>query len=187
MIDQPEASSGPLRVRVGLHDAPHFVGGEGEALAFARELAPAIARMGLPMEFAEDIEARAWRKGIENSAGNPAAALVQAPLGELLDSPARGLVERLLDEGIAVARAAKIEIDSSFREAALQAMAAGHGHLPSMAQDVLAGRPTEITQLKEQIARRGRELGIPTPTHDAVIDLVGVFDWRITRKGPGAC
>ncbi|MCP5068833.1 MAG: ketopantoate reductase family protein [bacterium] len=187
-IDQSAVSSGPLRVRVGLHDPPHFVGGEGEqVLEFARDLAPVIAEMGLPMEYAEDIEVEAWRKGIENSAGNPAAALVQAPLGELLDSPARGLVERLLDEGIAVARAAKIEIDPSFREASLRAMAAGFGHLPSMAQDVLAGRPTEITQLNEQIARRGRELGIPTPTHDAVIDLVRVFDWRVARKESDAC
>ena len=185
-IDEPVASSGPLRVRVGLHQPPHFVGGEGEALAFARDLAPVIAGMGLPMVFTQDIEAEAWRKGIANGAGNPAAALVQAPLGELLDSPARGLVERLLDEGIAVARAAKIEIEPSFREAVLDGMAAGSGHLPSMAQDVLAGRPTEITQLNEQIARRGRELGIPTPTHDAVIDLVGVFDWRVARLARNA-
>ena len=185
-IAEPAASRGPVRVRVGLHHPPHFVGGEGEALGFARKLAPVIAAMGLPMEFTQDIEAEAWRKGIENGAGNPAAALVQAPLGELLDSPARGLVERLLDEGIAVAQAAGIEIEPSFREAALHTMAAGQSHLPSMAQDVLAGRSTEITQLNEQIARRGRELGVPTPTHDAVIDLVRVFDWRVARKRPAA-
>jgi 2-dehydropantoate 2-reductase len=181
VIDEPAGSGGPLRVHVGLHDPPHFVGGEGEAAAFARDLAPVIEGMGLPMEFTEDIEGEAWRKGIGNAAGNPVAALVQAPLGELLDSPARGLIERLLDEGISVARAAKIEIEPSFREAVLHTMAGGRSHLPSMAQDVLAGRPTEITQLNEQIALRGRELGIPTPTHDAVLDLVRVLDWRAAR------
>lgn len=183
VIDEAGGSDGPLRVRVGLHDPPHFVGGEGEALVFARALAPVIDRMGLPMEFTEEIEDVAWRKGIENAAGNPVAALVQAPLGELLDSPARSLIERLLDEGIAVARAAEIEIEPSFREAVLRTMAGGRNHLPSMARDVLAGRPTEITQLNEQIARRGREFGIPTPTHDAVLDLVRVFDWRAARSG----
>jgi 2-dehydropantoate 2-reductase len=179
---EDDAAEGPLRVRVGLHDPPHFVGGEGEALAFAGWLAPRIAAMGLPIQATPDIEREAWRKGIENAAGNAVAALARAPLGELLDSPGRGLIERLLDEGIAVARAAGIEIEPGFREHALLAMAAGRGHLPSMAQDVLAGRPTEVEQLNEQIRRRGRELGVPTPTHEAVLDLLRIFDWRATQR-----
>lgn len=182
-FDEPARFDGPLRVRVALHHPPHFVGGEGDALVFARRLAPMIEAMGLPMRFTDDIELEAWRKGIENAAGNPVAALVQAPLGELLDSPARRLIERLLDEGIAVARAAQIAIEASFREAVLRTMAGGRSHLPSMAGDIRAGRPTEITQLNEQIARRGTELGVPTPTHDAVLDLVRVFDQRAARRG----
>lgn len=172
----------PLRVRVGLHDPPHFAGGEGVALSFARDLAPRINSMGLPMRFSTDIEGEAWRKGIENAAGNPVAALLQAPLGELLESPARRLIERLLDEGIRVARAAGISVPDGYRDAALATMTGGAGHLPSMAHDVRAHRPTEIMQLNEQIARRGVELGVPTPTHDAVLDLVRVFDWRAERS-----
>ena len=175
------AASGPLRVHVGLHDPPHVVGGEGEAVEYARRLAPWIDAMGLPMRFTDDIDAAAWRKGIANAAGNPVAALVQAPLGELLDSPGRPLIERLVEEGIAVARAAGIAIEESYGEHVLAAMAGGRSHLPSMAHDVRAGRQTEIAQLNEQIAKRGRELGVPTPTHDTVLDLVRVFDWRATR------
>jgi len=178
---EESAAGDPLRVRVGLHDPPHFVGGEGEALDFARRLAPVIDAMGLPMRFTEDIEGEAWRKGMANAAGNPVAALVQAPLGELLESPARALIERLLDEGITVARASGIDLSPSYRGSVLATMAAGRSHLPSMAHDVREGRPTELTQLNEQIARRGRELGVPTPTHDAVIDLIRVFDWRARR------
>ncbi|MEW6269700.1 MAG: ketopantoate reductase C-terminal domain-containing protein [Thermodesulfobacteriota bacterium] len=145
--------------------------------------------MGLPMRFTEDIEREAWRKGIENAAGNPVAALVRSPLGELLASPARRLIERLLDEGIAVAHAAGIDVEPGFRATVLATMEGGGKHLPSMAGDVLAGRPTEITQLNEQIARRGRLLGVPTPSHDAVLDLIGTFDWRAgatrsTRRSP---
>lgn len=178
-------AEGPLRVRVLLHEPPHFVGGEGEAAEFARRLAPVIDAMGLPMRFTEDIEREAWRKGIENAAGSPVAALVRAPLGELLESPARGLIERLLEEGLAVARAAGLDIEPGFSAAVLRTMAAGREHLPSMAEDVLAGRPTEITQLNEQIVRRGRELGVPTPTHEAILDLIRVFDWRAERGRPG--
>ncbi len=183
-IEESAEAQGPLRVWVGLHHPPHFVGGEGEAREFARRLAPRMAEMGLPMEFTEDIEGEAWRKGIENAAGNPVAALIQAPLGEILDSPGRALVERLLDEGVRVARAVGITIEPGYVETVLDTMRGGRSHLPSMAQDVRAGRPTEITQLNEQIARRGRELGIPTPTHDTILDLVRVFDWRAGTHRP---
>lgn len=181
VIEPDGTAEGPLRVHVPLHEPPHFVGGEGEALAFARALAPVIDGMGLPMRATDDIEGEAWRKGIENAAGNPVAALVQAPLGVLVASPARSLIERLLDEGIAVARAAGIAIPPGYREAVLHRMAAGGDHVPSMAEDVRAGRPTEITQLNEQIVARGRALRIPTPTHEAVLDLIRVFDWRAER------
>ncbi len=182
VLEDPDAKSGPLRVRVGLHKPPHFIGGEGESLSFARKLAPWIDSTGLPIRFTEDIEREAWLKGIENAAGNPVSALLRASLGELLEAPARGLVERLLEEGVAVARAAGLSIERGYIEKVLQVMAHGGTHLPSMAQDVLAGRATELTQLNEQIARRGRELGIATPAHDAIVDLIGTFDWRVARR-----
>jgi 2-dehydropantoate 2-reductase len=182
VLDDDGAAGGPTWVRATFHEPPHWVGGEGEALAFARRLAPAIDALGLPMRFAPDIEREAWRKGIENAAGNPVAALVRAPLGELLRSPARGLVSRLIDEGIAVARAAGIDVAASFREEALARMSGAGRHLPSMAQDVLAGRETEITELNEQIARRGREVGVATPAHDAIVELISALDWLAPRR-----
>ncbi len=80
-----------------------------------------------------------------------------------------------------MARAAGIAIPATYRKTVLRRMAAGGGHVSSMAEDVRAGRPTEITRLNEQTARRGQALGIPTPTHDAVLDLIRVFDWRARR------
>jgi 2-dehydropantoate 2-reductase len=41
-----------------------------------------------------------------------------------------------------------------------------------MLQDVEARRLTEIDYLNGGIARFGRELGVPTPLHDAVTQLV---------------
>lgn len=39
---------------------------------------------------------------------------------------------------------------------------------PSMAQDVEAGRKTEVEYFSEKICRLGRELGIPTPLNDEI-------------------
>ena len=47
-----------------------------------------------------------------------------------------------------------------------------YGHKASMLQDVEARRATEIDYLNGGIARFGRELGVPTPLHDAVTALI---------------
>ena len=174
---------GPLRIHTVFHAPPHFVGGEGpESLSFARDLASMLTGIGLRTEYSEDIDIPVWRKGLMNSASNAVSALLRAPLGELMSCPARGLIERLLDEGIAVASAAGIELGEGYREQALAGMERVGSHLPSMALDVMAQQPTEITQLNEQIAASGRKHGVPTPTHDAISDLIRTLDWRLERR-----
>lgn len=180
-IVEPESSSSPFRVRVAFHEPPHFVGGEAGTQEFARSLAPELTRMGLPTEFAGDIDREVWRKALLNAATNPVAALVRASIGELLTSPARPLIERLLAEGLAVARAAGIDVGAGYEAEARRYLEQATMHMPSMAEDVIAGKPTEITELNEQISARGDAAGVPTPTHDAVIELIRTFDWRAER------
>ena len=51
-------------------------------------------------------------------------------------------------------------------------MTHAHGHRPSMLQDVLARRPTEIGVLNGAIVRRGTEAGVPILLNQAVTTLV---------------
>jgi len=43
---------------------------------------------------------------------------------------------------------------------------------PSMAQDIIKGRRTEIEQMNGLIARKGAEIGVPAPSHAKLTDLV---------------
>ena len=43
---------------------------------------------------------------------------------------------------------------------------------PSMAQDIQKGRRTEIDFLNGLIIARGKEVGIPTPTHERIVEVV---------------
>jgi 2-dehydropantoate 2-reductase len=43
---------------------------------------------------------------------------------------------------------------------------------PSMAQDIRKGRRTEIDFMNGYIVDKGRMLGIPTPAHEKLVDLV---------------
>ena len=80
----------------------------------------------------------------------------------------------LVDEGRAVAEAQGIVLDADPEELIDHAARpdVAYGHKASMLQDVEARRQTEIDHLNGGIARFGRELGVPTPTHEAIWALV---------------
>jgi 2-dehydropantoate 2-reductase len=60
-----------------------------------------------------------------------------------------------------------------FDDAALADYMASSGNVrPSMLQDLDAGRETEVDVVSGGVASRGRELGIPTPCNDRVVELV---------------
>ena len=181
----PDAlAAGPVRVRATFQAAPHFIGGEGErAQAFARALARRLSGMGLTTAFAPDIDIEVWRKGVLNAAANPVAALTRIPLDGLMTGPARPLVLRLVDEALRVAAAAAIDLGPAARADAVRMLESVGDHLPSMAEDVIAGRSTEITQLNLQIAQRAAELGLPAPTHHTIVELIRAIDDRLAEQG----
>jgi 2-dehydropantoate 2-reductase len=55
---------------------------------------------------------------------------------------------------------------------------------PSLLQDVLKGRRTEIDYLNGLVARKGREAGIPTPMNDAVITVTKQVESGELKPGP---
>ncbi len=65
-------------------------------------------------------------------------------------------------------------------------MAAGARHLsggrPSLLQDVLRGRRTEIDYLNGHVCRQGRRVGVPTPVNDAVVQAI--HDHGVGRLKP---
>ena len=42
---------------------------------------------------------------------------------------------------------------------------------PSLAQDVIKGRRTEVDFLNGLVVRRGQEVGVPTPVNEQVVEL----------------
>ncbi|MEO7069962.1 MAG: ketopantoate reductase C-terminal domain-containing protein, partial [Nostocoides sp.] len=71
--------------------------------------------------------------------------------------------------------------DPVFRVAARTSLRVDPAARSSMADDLTAGRSTEIAELQGEVARLGRAHGIPTPACDAVCRLVGEAE----RAGPG--
>ena len=102
-----------------------------------------------------------------NAATSPLAALTGLTVGQVCTHPElRVEVERLIAEAMAVADASGIELLRSPLHSVEEAIIEAFNHKPSMLQDVLARRRTEIDVLNGGIAAQGRSVGVATPGHD---------------------
>ena len=58
-----------------------------------------------------------------------------------------------------------------------------YAHVPSMLEDVLARRPTEVDFITGALVREATRLGVPVPLHTAMYRLregEGSFVWRLS-------
>jgi 2-dehydropantoate 2-reductase len=75
-------------------------------------------------------------------------------------------------ECVAVAAAEGVTIAPDIESAVLGLAATMPGQKSSTAQDLAAGKPTEIDHLNGLIIRRGAALGVPTPANRVLHTLV---------------
>ncbi|MCC7412652.1 MAG: 2-dehydropantoate 2-reductase [Gammaproteobacteria bacterium] len=148
-----------------------------------RSLAQALTRGGMETLAMEDARGAMWTKVIFNCASNGLAALTRLPHGVMCDQPgARRLMREVVNEGKAVAARLGVTLDSDPDKLVDFGREKAYYHKPSMLQDVLARRPTEIDALNAGVARIGREIGVPCPLNEAVADLVKALEFSWTLK-----
>jgi 2-dehydropantoate 2-reductase len=136
-------------------------------------LAALLNEGGLKTHAVPDARGPQWTKVVFNAATSPLAALTGLTVGRVCTDPGlRRQVDLLIAEAVAVCVAAGIELTRDPAEAVDEAIREAFRHKPSMLQDVLARRPTEIDVLNGGIAGEGRRVGVATPLHDAMVALV---------------
>jgi 2-dehydropantoate 2-reductase len=147
-------------------------------------LARLLTEGGLVTHAVPDARGPQWTKVVFNAATSPLAALTGLTVGQVCTDPAlRREVDRLIAEARAVCAAAGIELTRDPAEAVDEAIREAFGHKPSMLQDVLARRPTEVDVLNGGIAAEGRRVGVATPAHDAMVALVHGLERAWDRPG----
>ena len=137
-----------------------------------------FATAGVPVRISADVMAELWSKLMVNCAYNAISGLAQMPYGRVAAMPAiRELQRAVLAEVVAVAAADGVELPLERSLEAMEGIAAAMpGQLSSTAQDMARGKPSEIDHLNGLVARRGRELGIATPTNQALHALVKLVE-----------
>ncbi|MHB8244310.1 MAG: ketopantoate reductase family protein [Acidimicrobiales bacterium] len=167
-------------------DAPTWIG-PGELCPASFEVVSEVARLvdasGLKIEAMEDVRPAKWSKLIFNATVNGVAALTELPHDSHFRAEAElfdlgHLVHELMAEGKQVAASAGIELFEDPWEMNLQAVHRGetsggsYRHLPSMLEDVLAKRTTEVDFINGQLVRAGLAAGVDVTRHLVLYRLI---------------
>ncbi|WP_433789807.1 2-dehydropantoate 2-reductase [Actinoplanes sp. CA-252034] len=128
----------------------------------------------LHVERVADFSTAAWRKLLTNVGANPVTSLTMKRMSVIQHEPAvRELTRALLDEAIAVGRAAGARLSDADIEHTLDiydGFAADDG--TSMLYDRLAGRATEHELITGAVVRLGEQHGVPVPLNRAILALM---------------
>ncbi len=150
-------------------------------------VADIFGRAGIRCEISNNIEGELWAKLLCNCALNAISALGQARYGQIAESnDARQVMQSVVEEVLAVARAAKVILPDiadakAGMAAAMEIATQMAGALSSTAQDLNRGRPTEIDSLNGYVSRRGAELGVNVPVNHALFTLVKLAEQHRPR------
>jgi len=147
-----------------------------------RSLANVLTESGMETLALEDARGAQWTKLIFNAASNALCSLTRLPHGRAaLDDDVRWVMDGVIEEGKAVAAALGIVMEKDPAELMRESIEPALDHKPSMLQDVLAGRATEIDQLNGGIVQFAREVGVPTPLNQAAYGLIKGLEasWKL--------
>ena len=133
----------------------------------ARGLLETFSAAGVDAAVSPAIRVELWKKLLLVSSWAGLGALARSPMGVVREEPViRSLIDRSIEEGLAVARATGQDIDPACKDemwAFYRSMPAGA--TASMQRDIIDGRPSELDAWNGAICRFGARAGVETPVH----------------------
>jgi len=150
---------------------------QGPAPQPLRDLLAACEGAGFEAVLSDRIDVEIWTKFTRLSAFSGLTTVTRCPLGVIVNDPDLSqLLAAALTESFAVATASGIPLDPSV----IPAIVASYHAMPpgtksSMLEDLERGRRLELPFLSGAIARLGKTLGVPTPTHQFIATVLKPF------------
>ena len=140
---------------------------DGSESERVRSLLEMFSAAGIDAAVPPAIRVELWKKLLLVSSWAGLGALARSPMGVMReDSGTRALIDRSMDEGLAVARATGHDIDRAYKDE-MWAFYRGMpgGATASMQRDIMDGRPSELDAWNGAICRFGARAGVETPVH----------------------
>jgi len=136
-----------------------------------------FAKAGVPVQISDNVVGALWAKLIVNCAYNALSAITQLPYGRLVQgAEVPGVMRDVVDECLAVARAAGVHVPGEIHEAVRQLAHTMPAQLSSTAQDLARGKKSEIDHLNGVVVRKGEALGVRTPVNRTLLALVKLLE-----------
>lgn len=144
----------------------------------------ALRRTGITIEPTGTIHKVMWTKFVFIAGFSGVGSVTRLEVGDYRSVvETRALMTSLMREVETLARASGADLD---RDVVDQALAIIDGAAPSMKtsmqRDVEAGRPSELESMIGVITRKGRELGVATPTADLVYAALLPLELKAQRN-----
>ncbi len=179
----PADLAGPGHVHSHGSGAIRLMSADGVQRPMLERVVDALSAAGLNCHADANVWGAVWEKVAFNAALNPLCTVLNQPVDALAaveDGPALALT--IVDEVLAVAHASGITVDAAkVSDNVRHAIVAHRGHKPSMLQDVLAGRPTEIESINGAVVATARRLGVPVPHTETLMQLVRLVQARAVQ------
>ena len=141
----------------------------GEMTDRVRAVDEYLTACGIASEPCSDILFKQWSKLMVNDGLNQAAAAFDLPYGGLTKpGPAYDKMLEAMQEVIDLSVLEGVNLPADNHKAFLESMAPTFkpDGMPSMRQDVLAQRPTEVEEFAGVVRRLAKKHGMPTPAND---------------------
>ena len=141
----------------------------GEMTDRVQAVADYLDECGIANEPCGDILYKQWNKLMVNDGLNQAAAAFDQPYGGLRQpGEAQDMMRAAMQEVIRLANLEGVPLprdnDEQFLRTAMPTF--NPDGMPSMRQDVLAKRPTEVEEFAGVVRQRAKKYGMPTPAND---------------------
>jgi 2-dehydropantoate 2-reductase len=147
-------------------------------------VADVFTQAGIGCRISDNIAPELWIKLVINCAYNAISALTRSNYGGIkADADLQQLMLDVVAEVVAVANAAGVPLDlAALTDAGMKLGDSMPQAVSSTAQDIARGKLTEIDSLNGYVARRGAELGVPTPLNRALHALVKRLEQTVQKN-----
>lgn len=137
-----------------------------------------LAVDGIDVVLSPNVIKEAWTKLVYICALSGMTCIVRSPFEQVVETPETlGLVQGVLSEVDAVARAKGVDIDDDIvGKTMARFQGADRTATSSMFTDLQRGRPLEVGVLNGAVSRMGMEVGVDTPLNDFIFACLSVSD-----------
>ncbi|MDQ0083143.1 2-dehydropantoate 2-reductase [Variovorax boronicumulans] len=176
----PADMVGPGHVQSHGKGVVRLMAADGIERPFVSQVAEVLTKAGLDCTSDRTVWAAIWEKVAFNAALNSICAVSGCTVDELGKVPdGSRLANDVVTEVLSVAMRMGIDVDpAKCWGNVANAIARHRGHKPSMLQDVLAGRRTEVESINGAVVALAGPLNIKLPVTETLLSLVRLAETR---------